>query len=86
VPVLRLPPREDQVNAAGTPGRPPGLTREQMQEVISHRRRGLTFGQIAIRLNKDEVPTPGNGRCWSRQSVHRLLGTRYARGIDDDMP
>lgn len=67
------------------PGRRPGLSPEQVEHIIQMRRDEKSLGQIAIKLNKD-VPMPGGGTCWTRQSVWRVLHTKYAQNIADDMP
>ena len=73
---------------AATPGsrrgRRSGLKREQVEEIIRMRRNEQSLGQIANRLN-GSVPMPGGGACWSRQSVWRVLHTKYARKIAEEM-
>ena len=69
----------------GRRGRPPSLTREQVQRIISQRRDGYSLMQIAIALNARRVPMPGGGLRWDKQAVNRVLSTRYARDIATDM-
>jgi hypothetical protein len=66
------------------PGRRPGLSRKQVEQIIRMQRDERSLGQIAIQLNKD-VPMPGGGTRWSRQSVWRVLHTKYAQNIADEM-
>jgi hypothetical protein len=50
------------------------------------RRDEKSLMQIAITLNASDVPMPADGARWGRQSVKRVLSTRYARDISATMP
>jgi hypothetical protein len=67
-------------------GRPPGLTREQVEQIIQQRRTGFSLMQIAISLNARGVPMPGGGLRWGKSDVKRVLSTRYAQEIAADIP
>jgi transposase len=60
-------------------GRPPGLTHDQVKQIIDMRRDGASLTQIAITLNAKDVPTPGSGSHWDKWAVWRVLRTRYVR-------
>jgi hypothetical protein len=46
-------------------GRPPASSRELALRIIQLRRHGLSYAQIGIVLNAEQVPTP-MGSCWSK--------------------
>lgn len=53
--------------------------------MIRQRRQGRSLMQIAIALNAGGVQMPRGGARWGKQSVRRVLTTKYARDIEDDM-
>ena len=61
-----------------TPGaKPLGFQRSTPDAVVSRivraRKRGDSFQQIAARLDKQRVPTPGNGARWYPATVRRIF-------------
>ena len=52
-------------------GRPPLLPNDVAIYVAELREGGLTYEEIAARLNAEQVPTPTGGRWWSRQAAWR---------------
>jgi len=67
------------------PGRPPCCSRELAECVIRMRLQGLTYGQILIALNAKRIPKPMGGMSWQKSDVARLLRTRHARELCDEM-
>ncbi len=67
------------------PGRPPCCTRELMVYVLTLREDGLSIRAIATRLNAESVPTPMGRPRWHHSSVDRLLATRFAQEVREEM-
>lgn len=67
------------------PGRPPSCPREILIRVVELRRQGLSYGAIAAVLNREGVPTPGGGTLWYKSCVDRLLHTRYAMELMEEL-
>lgn len=66
-------------------GRPPCCTRELAIRVLMLRQRGRSLQAICDVLNAEGVPTPAGGSRWLKSYVDRLLHTRYAQEIRDEM-
>ena len=67
------------------PGRPPGCPREIVIRVAGLRREGLSYAAISAVLNAEGVPTPAGRSRWHRSYVDRLLHTRYAMEIIEEI-
>ena len=64
-------------------GRPPCCSRELATRIIQLRTCGLSYEQISIALNAEQVPTPLGGSRWLKSHVDRLLHTRYVRELSE---
>ena len=66
-------------------GRPPCCPRDLAIRIIRMQKQGLSYAQICEALNADEVPTPMGGNRWLKSHVDRLLHTRYARRLREEL-
>ena len=66
-------------------GRPAQCPRELAVRLIQLRIRGLSYAQIGDVLNAERVPTPTGRPVWLRSHVDRLLHTRYASELAEEM-
>jgi len=66
-------------------GRPPCCPRELAARVIQLHYQGLSYERIAAILNDEGVPLPAGGTRWLKSSVDRLLHTRYARQLLEEV-
>lgn len=66
-------------------GRPPCCPRELAVRIVLLRSQGLSLTHIAKMLNDDHVPTPMGGPHWRKSHVDRVLHTRYAQDIRDQL-
>ena len=57
-------------------GRPRAVPEEVVERIRQERAQGLSYGQIAERLNDEGVPTAQQGRQWYSSSVRALLRSR----------
>jgi hypothetical protein len=78
------------VSAADSPGergrgRPPRCPRDLAIRIIEMRRSGLSYAGISATLNASQVPTPAGGSRWRKSTVDRVLHTRYAEQIKEDL-
>jgi Recombinase len=69
---------EDNPGRRG-PGRPSGIDRKQVKEIIKWSRNGESLTRIAIKLNRLKVTQPGGGSHWDKWRVMRVLNSRYGR-------
>lgn len=67
------------------PGRPPCCTRELMVYVLTLREQGLSIRAIATRLNAESIPTPTGRLRWNHSNVDRLLATRFAQEVRQEL-
>jgi Recombinase len=66
-------------------GRPPCCSPELAIRVIHLHAEGLSYERIAMLLNAEGVPMPGGGTHWLKSSVDRLLHTRYAEQLLEEL-
>jgi Recombinase len=71
------------VSSARRPGRPPTCPLEVVIRVVELHRRGLSYAEISVVLNREGIPTPAGRPVWQKSYVDRLLHTRYAQDIWD---
>lgn len=71
------------VNAG--PGRPPICPASLILRIDDLRREGLSYAAISDVLNADGISTPGGGPRWHRSYVNRLLHTRHAREVIEQL-
>jgi DNA invertase Pin-like site-specific DNA recombinase len=64
-------------------GRPRSLPESTVRRLRAARRRGLSYAEIAARLNRDDVPTAHGGSRWHASTVRSALLAR-TRGSADD--
>src|SRR5690606_24756563 len=60
-------------------GRPPVVGREVRQCITDLRAEGLTYREIAERLEGGAVPAPRGGRRWHTNTVRRLVRRNGSR-------
>ncbi len=66
-------------------GRPPCCSHELAVRIIQMRARGLSYAKICDVLNAEQVSTPTGGSRWLKSHVDRLLHTKYAREISQEL-
>ncbi|WP_373868696.1 recombinase family protein [Microbispora amethystogenes] len=66
-------------------GRPPACPPDVVKRIIELRSQGLSLSAISNVLNQEGIRTPGGGARWQKSYVDRLLHTRYARELIDEL-
>lgn len=66
------------------PGRPPACRRETVIRAIELRDQGTSYQKIADTFNDEGIPTP-EGSVWIKSSVDRLLHTRHAEDLRQEL-
>lgn len=66
-------------------GRPPCCPREVAIRIIRLRRQGLSYAAICAVLNAEGVPTPMGRARWYKTYVDRLLRTRHAQELMEEV-
>jgi len=67
------------------PGRPRLCSDEVLDRVVRMRMAGHSYKEITDRLNALQIRTPGSRRAWGRSHVVRLLHTRGAQVIREQL-
>lgn len=67
------------------PGRPRLCSDEVLDRVVRMRIAGHSYKEITDRLNALKIRTPGSQRAWTRSHVVRLLHTRSAQVIREQL-
>jgi hypothetical protein len=67
------------------PGRPPDCPHERATYIVELHRQGLNLARICEVLNRADIPTPSGGPRWTKSHVDRLLHTRYAQDIRNEL-
>lgn len=67
------------------PGRPRLCSDEVLHTVVRMRVAGHSYREITDRLNALRIRTPGSQRPWSRSHVVRLLHTRSAQVVTEQL-
>jgi hypothetical protein len=71
---------------SGGRGRPPGVPRELVIRMYElHYGQGVSYEQISMLLNAEDVPLPAGGQHWLRTCVERVMNTNYGRAIGKEL-
>lgn len=62
-----------QARRSAQSGRRPKLPREVVARIRREREQGVSLGEIACRLNRDDIPTGQGGRQWWPSTVRAVL-------------
>ena len=66
-------------------GRPCRCPEEVLRRLVIDQRAGVTQRQMIAELNERGVTTPGGSSLWCRSHISRLLQTRAAQDIRDEL-